>query len=459
MIRLRTPSRSGRPVASRIMILALFSFLVFAFAIPAVAQAPRASFSSQESLVSEFDVNGLKVILKRRPNSATVAGGLFIRGGANNINAKNAGIEQLMLATAIEAGKNITRSQLRRELATKGSAFGAAATNDFSAVTMATTKPDFERVFDLFAGVMLDPAFADEDLKRDRDQMIAALRESVATPDGALASLQEKAIYAGHPYANPVNGTAATLQSFTAADLRAYHKRMMETQRLLFVFVGDIDPEMLRTKIAATFGKLPRGEYKTAPVPAADFSKATFDFTQRAIPTQYLKGVFAAPSPADPDYYAMRVAIAVLQTLVFQEVRGRLQLSYAPDAELDDLAANTANFSVSTTEPNRAVEAIQNQIKFLKERTLNQEAIEEIASFFLTRHYMSQERSGAQVAELARFELVGGGWRNSFKFLDGVRAVTGADVQRVASKYMTNIRYVYVGDPKLADRKIFAVGE
>src|ERR1043166_1954207 len=53
--------------------------------------------AKQAALVSEFDVNGLKVLLKRRDGSLTVAAGLFVRGGSENINAQNAGIESLML--------------------------------------------------------------------------------------------------------------------------------------------------------------------------------------------------------------------------------------------------------------------------------------------------------------------------------------------------------------------------
>ena len=47
--------------------------------------------ATQAALVSEFDVNGLKVLVKRRAGSQTVAAGLFIRGGARNITAENAG--------------------------------------------------------------------------------------------------------------------------------------------------------------------------------------------------------------------------------------------------------------------------------------------------------------------------------------------------------------------------------
>ena len=59
------------------------------------------------SLITEFEVNGLKVLVKKRASSQTVAAGLFIRGGSRNITAENAGIEELMLDLSSEASANI----------------------------------------------------------------------------------------------------------------------------------------------------------------------------------------------------------------------------------------------------------------------------------------------------------------------------------------------------------------
>jgi predicted Zn-dependent peptidase len=61
------------------------------------------------------------------------------------------------------------------------------------------------------------------------------------------------------------------------------------------------------------------------------------------------------------------------------------------------------------------------------------------------------------VAELAKYELIGGGWRNSFQFLNGVRSVKPEDIRMVANKYMKNIRYVYIGDPAVFNRDTFVV--
>lgn len=435
----------------------LFVFvLIAAFAAAAAAQETAAErIARQASLVTEFDVNGLKVIVKRRPSSPTVAGGLFVRGGVRNITEKNAGIENLMLLSATDAGTDMPRQQVRRELSRLGSGFSAAAGQDYSAVSFAATRPSFDRVWEIFSSVILKPAFAKEDVERNRQQILTQLREMETSPEGALQALQDKTLYAAHPYPNEVIGTPATIAALTPDDLRAYHKKVMQTSQLLLVFVGDLDANDVKARVAATFGKLPRGDYKDQPLKTIDFSKPTFDVTTRSLPTNYIQGAFAAPSIGDPDYYAMQLMITILHNLVVQKVRNELQLSYAPAAELNKFAVNTGEISVSTTDPNQAVEAMLAQIELLRTRRLNDAIVKDIAASFLTSYYLGQETSGAQAGELARYELIGGGWRNSFEFLNNMMRVTSADVQRVSEKYMKNIRFTMVGDPQSADRKVF----
>ena len=60
-----------------------------------------------------------------------------------------------------------------------------------------------------------------------------------------------------------------------------------------------------------------------------------------------------------------------------------------------------------------------------------------------------------QAAQLGHWELTGGGWRNSLTYVSRMKAVTPADIQRVANRYMKNARFVVIGDPKKIDRALF----
>src|SRR4051794_29892667 len=121
----------------------IFTVLILAIASAAgLAQSVATpSLAGQAANVTEFDVNGLKVILKRRESSPTVSVGLFLRGGVRNYTDKTAGIENLMLNSAVEAGQTKKRQAVRRELARNGRTNGGSASSGFRVGSIATN-PD-----------------------------------------------------------------------------------------------------------------------------------------------------------------------------------------------------------------------------------------------------------------------------------------------------------------------------
>ncbi|HEX8248789.1 MAG TPA: pitrilysin family protein [Pyrinomonadaceae bacterium] len=434
----------------------LLAFIVLSFVSANLAQdAGKASLALQVAQVKEFEVNGLKVLVKRRPLSPTVAAGLFIRGGVKNVTAQNAGVENFMLSAMTEGSKAFPRETLRRELARTGSSIGSSAGYDFSVVSLASTRQNFDRSWDIFTDIVLNPAFAQADVNLAKDRILTSLRDDTDDPDGFLQVLQNKVIYANHPYGNDPRGTMETVGRTTAEDLRAYHQKTMQTSQLLLVIVGDLDAADLQKRIADSFGKLPKGAYKDQPAGAFNFAEPTLDITTRTLPTNYIQGVFDAPSLASPDFYAMRVATTLLRDRVFEEVRVKRNLSYAPSADMNALGVSTGHIYVTAVDANQAVSLMLNEIKTLKDETVETREISGVTGQFLTTYYVGQETNAAQASELAKYELIGGGWRNAFGFLDKVKQVTPADVQRVSQKYMKNLRFIVLGNPSAINRQIF----
>ncbi|HST54201.1 MAG TPA: pitrilysin family protein [Pyrinomonadaceae bacterium] len=411
--------------------------------------------SDAQRLVTEFDVNGLKVLVKRREGSQTVVAGLFLRGGSRNVTAENTGVESLMLDTATEASQNYPRERYRRELASMGTNIGYSINYDYSVLTMGSTRRFLDQSWDIFADAALHPSFAPDDFQRVKNRQLVGLSQEEDTPDSFLEVLQSRVAYAGHPYMNDPHGTVASVTRLTLDDVRRFHQQMMQTSRLLLVVVGDIDPQAIRRKVEASFGKLPRGDYHADPVPQLAFRGPTVAVTQRDIPTNYIQGVFAAPPLTSPDIYAMRVASSVLQNRVYVEVRVRRNLSYAPDAFLGSQGANTGGIYVTAVDANQAVKVMLDEITKLQTQDISPDEIKATAQQFLTRYYLGQQTNAAQAGELAEYELIGGGWRNSAVFLDRLRAVTPADVRRVSNTYMRNLQFVVIGNPQQIDKSVF----
>ena len=416
-----------------------------------LAKAP----SDAAKLVTEFEVNGLKVLVKQREGSLTAVVGLFLRGGATNINEKNAGIEALMLDLSSEASANFPREQMRSESSRMGTGISYGINYDYSALIMGTTRRNFDRSWQMFTDVVLHPSFAPDDFERVKNRLVVARNDDQDTPDSYLQQLQSRSAYAGHPYLNNPEGTAESIKGLTLADVKRYHQQMMQTSRLLLVVVGDVDPQQIKERVAASIGKLPRGNYQPSSPPALAFDAPAVDITTRDLPTNYVMGSYVAPSMTTPDIYAMRVASSILQTRVFTEVRVRRNLSYAPDAFLGSQRANLGGIYVSAVDANQAVRVMLDEISRLQHEPLDPSEIKSTVQQYLTKHYIAQQTNAAQAGELAQYELIGGGWRNSADYIDRLRAVTPADVQRVAQKYMRNLRFVVLGNPKSIDTRIF----
>jgi predicted Zn-dependent peptidase len=434
----------------------LFVPWIFVFSLCLLVPAPPAVVAQSITQgVTEFTANGLKVLVKQRPNSPTVAAGLFIRGGSRNITANNAGIEAVMLDLATEASTNFPREMLRRELARTASAVSFGVNYDYSAFSLGTTRQYFDRAWQIFVDCALHPSLTPEDFALVKQRRLTNLGDDQDDPDSSLRILQAAIAYAGQPYQNDPRGTVASVERLTLDDVRRYHQQMMQTSRLLLVIVGDLDAQEVQRKVTASFSSLPVGNYRPELPPPLSFPAPTLTVTARDLPTNYVQGVYAAPPISSPDIYPTRVATHVLRNRVFQEVRVNRSLSYAPDAFLSEQGTNVGGLYVTAVDANQAVHVMLEEIGKLQSQEISADELKAITQSFLTTHYLDQETNAAQAGALARDELIGGGWRTGANLLDRLRMVTPQDVRRVANTYMQNLQFVVLGDPQKIDRKMF----
>jgi zinc protease len=431
-----------------ILVLVLMLFVCAAWPQSGVV-SPAAS-----GAVNEFEVNGLKVILKQRPGTQTVAAGLFIRGGTANITAANAGIEDLLLNVASDGTARFPRAQLRAELARTGSSIGYFATVDYSALTMACTREHFDLMWQIFTDVALRPSLLPEDVDLEKQRLISSLKSSQDTPDEMLQFSQERAVYAGHPYANDPHGTPASLSKLTPADLKLYHHQMMQTSHLLLVIVGDLDVYSLKSRVTAAFSAAPRGDYKTGTVPLLKFNAARVEVIPRKLPSNYVQGTYGGPPFGSSDFAAMQVTSNILADRIFSEVRTKRNLSYAPTAMLHSQSASSGALYVTAVDVNQTVGLMLKEVTKLKKEAVTTETLSAVVAQFVTQYYLDNETSGAQAGALARYELIGGGWRNAETLLERLRTVTPGDVQRVAQQYMRTFQFTVVGDEKAVNKQV-----
>jgi len=223
---------------------------------------------------------------------------------------------------------------------------------------------------------------------------------------------------------------------------------------MLLVVVGDVSRAQVERLVRGTLSKLPAGSYRWTLPDTLPRGRSAVLTINRRLPTNYILGLYPGPRADSPDYHALRIATAILAGQLFSEVRSKRNLTYAVDAPFIERAVASGGLYVTTVSPEEALSVMRRELQDLQTGSVEPRALERLILQFITQYFLDNE-SGAQQADfLARAELYYGDFRRADRFVDELRAIAPADIQRAALRYMRDVRFVYVGDPSQAPKSI-----
>jgi zinc protease len=407
--------------------------------------------------VTTATVAGIQVLVKRVPGAQFAAGQLYVRGGTRNWTAANAGIEQLAFNAAATGGtRSLDKTAYSRKLASLGADLQADVRNDFSSLSVSVPLPAWDDAFTLLADVFRSPALPATEIELARTQALAQLHHEQEDPEGQLWTLERAQLFAGHPYANRPIGTVESMTALRPEELAPYLDRLRETSRLAFVAVGDVDPGHVLDQVKRAFGDLPRGSYTDTPLPPVPFEKAHLVTRERKLPTNYCESVFPAPRWNDADFVTGLVAVNAFGWRLWQEVRTKRNLTYAVNASITTgFGQPFGTMTVTAVDPNTTMKVMLDEVRRLREEPIPAEELAGFKSVFLTGYVTEHETPDRQASALGEAMLYGGDWHIARTVPDRVRAVTAADIQAFARKYLGHLQAAVLGDPAKVDAGLF----
>jgi zinc protease len=424
-------------------------------ALSAGVGATRAEAQAQRPQGSEFVVADIPVVHLPIAANDVIAVRLYLKGGSANLTPERAGIENFMAVASRRGTQKYSRDEFAALTAATGTAIGSDANPDYTGYSLQAIREHWDAAWDLFAQAVRYPTFPGPEVELVRGQLVNQLRGRADNPDAHLAVLANALLYAGHPYAVDPLGTVETVGALTAADLRRWHAERLTKENLLIVVVGNVARDDLTRKITDAFDGLPRAGGTVRPVPRVTTTAPKLEVTQKELPTNYIRGQFTAPDPSHPDFPALRVAIDILSNRFFEEVRTKRNLSYAVQAALSQRHANYGILYVTAVQPDTTLRVMLAEVESLKNEPITPARLAQSVNGFLTQYWLAQETNMGQAGTLGTYELVGGGWENAEAFTQRVRAVTSADIQRVAREYLKNVHFAVIGNPARVDRALF----
>src|SRR4051812_47114202 len=113
---------------------------------PALAQQSTAP----DTTTSQFEVNGLKVILRRNTASDVVAANLYFLGGTRQLTPQTQGMEALLFAAAERGSRKYPGPRLRQELARIGSNINVSFNEDWTTYSLKAIRSTFDTSWVIF---------------------------------------------------------------------------------------------------------------------------------------------------------------------------------------------------------------------------------------------------------------------------------------------------------------------
>jgi zinc protease len=201
--------------------------------------------------------NGMEVVLNRRHALPIVDIAIQFDAGYAADQGVPLGTAAFTLDMLDESTRNRSSLEISAESERLGAEISGASNLDTSTVFLAALKPKLQASLELFADVVRNPAFADEELERLRVRKLASLEQEKNQPIGVALRTLPPLIYGpDHAYGIPFtgSGTEASVQSITRRDLEQFQQHWLRPDNATLFVVGDTSMQEILPLLESTFG-------------------------------------------------------------------------------------------------------------------------------------------------------------------------------------------------------------
>ena len=246
-----------------------------------------------------------------------------------------AGLAQLTHILLDQGAGGLSDTAIAHRLADVGAVLGGAFDRDRGGVTLRTLSSAAEKdvALDILARVLQQPDFPQAVIQREKQRLIAGIREAEADPGSVAGKAFYRALYGAHPYAHDEAGDPAAIAKLTRGDLQSFYRAHYSAPNAVIALMGDIS----RAEAEAIAARLAGGLSGTAAVPTLPKPAPAQASEQRiAFPSTQSHVLVGAVGVArsDPDFFPLFVGNYVLggggfDSRLMREVRDKRGYAYS----------------------------------------------------------------------------------------------------------------------------------
>ncbi|MDH4173308.1 MAG: insulinase family protein [Betaproteobacteria bacterium] len=422
----------------------LLALLLLALALPGLAAGAPRKVTEVEG-VSEYRLdNGLRVLLVPDASADTVTVHMTYLVGSRHEGYGEKGMAHLLEHMLFKGSTK--HPDVKQEFARRGARWNGTTSHDRTNYfeTLPATGDNLEWALAMEADRMLNSFVRKADLDSEMTVVRNEFEMGENSPGSILFQRMQRLAFAWHNYGHAIIGARSDIEEVPIERLRAFYRTWYQPDNALLVVGGRIEVQRALALVAKHFGPLPRPAralpvlYTTEPVQDGERTVTL----HRTGDTPIVATLFRAPAGSHPDFPAVEVLVELMRAAP----QGRLHQALVQKG----LASAIWGFERALHDPgyvafgaslpkdgalDAAREALLGTLDGVRREPVRAEEVERARTTLLNEMDKAPLDARELVSALAEFHTLGD-WRLFYLYRDRLRAVTVADVQRVAEAYL-----------------------
>jgi zinc protease len=299
---------------------------------------------------------------------------------------------------------------------------------------------------DRMKNLLLDP----KDLEAERSVVMEERRMRYEDdPQNLLDEEVTATSLSVQAYRKPVIGWMSEILAISRQDLADYYHTFYSPDNAFIVISGDAKPDEVMPLIKREFGKIPPAGNKLKRIkteePAQKGEKIVY-LEKESAELPFILMAFHVPSFPDKDSSALDVLSSILSggksARLYRSLVYEKRIALEASADYSGLNRDPFLFQFGATvapakDLKEVEKAILEEIERIAKESPSAEELQKAKNQIEASFVFARDSSYSEALYTGMFEVVAGNWRLKDKYIEGIRAVTPAEVSDVARRYLT----------------------
>jgi zinc protease len=390
--------------------------------------------------------NGLRLIEYPDSTLPLIDICIILPGGSFMENRSNAGISKLLSSMLNTGTARWPEKELSRRIDDNAIDLNISSGANSLVLRLNCRSDRFDQAIEILQSVMAEPRFGSKELAREKSNIVESLKSRMMAPRSAAEDRALELLFGEHPYGLPRSGSIDSINSITAAQLKAFYRRCLLAGQSVFGIAGDYD----RATVGKAFKKLAAAIQWNKGKPEPAVKPPVFPDTDLSdkieLPREQTAVIYALPGcdNISEDRFAfdiMQFALNGLSSNLFKKIREEAALAYNTGVSFSrGIHRGVIAFYVGTEMASaaRAAEMLSVERRRLAEQGITAEEFEAAMASAIFDCAQNMEKMEYLIMNSALAEYYGSGFEQPWHQVKIYNSLTLDKVNRIAAQYLSS---------------------